>query len=175
MTALNRTPQNTNLLQPSKFILTFGRLPTVQFFCQEANIPGVSLGTAEFNTPLVDVPLAGNKLTYSEFDVSFMVDEEIQSWSELYKWFLAIAAPTSIKDRDTFSQQQSQASIKQSIYSDATLTIMSALNNPLVRVNFHRMYPISLSDVKFDTQQSADTIITATATFRYEYFDITNA
>jgi len=52
---------------------------------------------------------------------------------------------------------------------------MSALNNPLVRINFHRMFPVSLSDVQFDTQQSADTIITAEAVFRYEYFDITNA
>jgi hypothetical protein len=37
------------------------------------------------------------------------------------------------------------------------------------------MFPISLSDIDFDTQQSADKIMTATATFQYEYFSITPA
>jgi hypothetical protein len=37
------------------------------------------------------------------------------------------------------------------------------------------MFPLSLSDIKFDTQLSADTIVTATASFQYEYFDITPA
>jgi len=175
MTALNRTPSNTNFLQPSKFILAFNRLPTVQYFCQEANIPGVSVGGTEFNTPFTDVPIAGSKISYGDFTVSFIVDEQIQSWSELYKWFLAIAAPTSLQDRTRYNQEQNQYTAKASYYSDATLTVMSALNNPLVRINFHRMYPVNISDIKFDTQQSADTIITASATFKYEYFDITNA
>jgi len=174
MTALNRTPSNTNFLQPSKFILSFGRLPTVQYFCQEANIPGVSLGNVDYSTPFVDIPIAGNKLNYGEFNVNFLVDEDIQSWAELYKWFLAIAAPTNLQDRARYNQEQSQLS-KANYYSDSTLTVMSSLNNPLVRINFHRMFPVSLSDIQFDTQQSADTIITARATFRYEYFDITTA
>ena len=175
MTALNRTPSNTNFLQPSKFILAFNRLPTVQYFCHSANLPGVTLGDVEYNTPFLDVPVAGNKLSYNEFKVAFYIDEDLTSWSELYKWFLAIAAPTNLNDRATYNALQNANNQKPSYYSDSTLTIMSALNNPLVRINFHRMFPVSLSDVQFDTQQSADTIITAEAVFRYEYFDITNA
>jgi hypothetical protein len=175
MTALTRTPLNTNLLQSSKFILAFNRLPTVQYFCQEANLPGVSLGSTEFNTPLVNVPVAGNKLEYSEFKVTFLVDEQLQSWYELYKWMLAIASPKSFTERSTLNQLQNQFTSKTSYYSDASLTIMSALNNPLIRINYQRMFPIELSDIDFDTQKSADNIITATATFRYEYFDITPA
>jgi len=175
MSALNRTPVNTNLLQPSKFILAFNRLPTVQYFCQEANLPGASLGFAEFNTPLVDVPVVGNKLNYNEFTVRFMIDEQIASWNELYKWMLAIASPKNLEDRAYYNQLQNQNTAKPSLYSDANLTVMSALNNPLVRVNFFRMFPVQLTDIDFDTQQSSDTILTATATFRYEYFEIVPA
>ena len=175
MTALTRTPVNTNPLQSSKFILAFERLPTVQYFCQQANLPGVSLGSATFPTPLRDVPIAGNKLSYSEFDVTFIVDEQLQSWNELYKWLLAMGSPKSINERTRLNQLQNDYTTGNSYYSDATLTIMSALNNPLLRVNYHRMFPLSISDIKFDTQKSADTIITATASFQYEYFDITPA
>jgi len=175
MTALSRTPSNTNLLQSSKFILAFNRLPTVQYFCQEANLPGVSLGATEFPTPLRNVPVAGSKLEYNEFKVTFLVDEQLQSWYELYKWMLAIGGPTSIADRNKLNQLQNGNSTVVSYYSDANLTVMSALNNPLLRVNYQRMFPISLSDIDFDTQQSADKIMTATATFQYEYFSITPA
>jgi hypothetical protein len=175
MTALLRTPSNTNLLQPSKFILAFNRLPTVQFFCQEVNLPGVTLGSTEFATPLRDVPIAGNKLSYNEFDITFMVDEQLQSWNELYKWLLAMGSPKSIDERRRFNVLQNEYATFPSYYSDSALTIMSALNNPLLRINFMRMFPISISDIKFDTQLSADTIVTATAKFQYEYFEITPA
>jgi hypothetical protein len=175
MNAIDRLPSNTNLLQPSKFILAFNRLPTVQFFCQEANLPGVSLGTADFATPLRDVPVAGNKLSYNEFDITFMVDEELKSWNELYKWLLAIGSPKSMEERQLLNVKQNKYTSDKSYYSDSALTIMSALNNPLLRVNFQRMFPISISDIVFNTQLSADTIITATAKFQYEYFEITPA
>jgi hypothetical protein len=175
MSALSRTPENTNPLQSSKFILAFQRLPTVQYFCQEANLPGVTLNTLEFTTPLHDIPVAGNKLSYNEFDITFIVDENLQSWNELYKWLSAIGSSKSLEERNRLNQLQNQYTSKVSYYSDATLTIMSALNNPLLRINYIRMFPISLSDVKFDTQLDADTIITATASFQYAYFDITPA
>ena len=53
MTALNRVPQNTNLLQASKFLLTINRIPNTQYFCQQANIPGFTLGQAIVNTPVL--------------------------------------------------------------------------------------------------------------------------
>jgi len=173
MTALNRTPENTNFLQPSKFIVAFNRLPTVQYFCHNVNLPGVSIGSINYNTPLLDIPLAGNKLNFNEFTMQFYIDETITSWNELYNWFLAIAAPTKLTDRASYNALQTGNTLNSGYYSDATLTIMSALNNPIVSINFYRMFPIQLSDIQFDTQSSADNIISATATFRYERFVIT--
>jgi hypothetical protein len=175
MSALDRTPQNTNFLQPSKFILSFNRIPTVQYFCQEANLPGVSLNTTELDTPLMNVPIAGTKLNYNEFDVKFIVDENLQSWNEIYKWLLAIGSPRGTEERVRLNALQNQYTQKVSYYSDATLTLMTALNNPNIKINFQRMFPINLTDINFDTQVSAETIITATASFRYEYFEIASA
>jgi len=170
MTALTRTPQNTNYLQPSKFILSFDRIPTVQYFCQEANLPGVSMGKAPINTPLLDLYSPGNKLTYSPFDISFTVNEGATDWQELYSWFLSMATPTGLQDRVDLSNAQSKRISGSKAFSDATLTIFSALNNPLIRVRFINTFPTSLSDLQFDTKSSADEIITAEASFNYDYF-----
>jgi len=47
---------------------------------------------------------------------------------------------------------------------------LSALNNPIIRVEFINMFPVSLSDIFFDTKQSADDMITADATFVFDQF-----
>lgn len=172
MTAITRAPENTNILQPTKYLLVFDRIPTAQYFCQTANLPGVSLGEATYVTPFRDLPIAGNKLNYNSFDVSFTLDEELIGWKELYNWMFSIAAPTGFDDRNRLSSQQNNGKFqRQTSYSDATLTILSALNNPLIRVYFHNLYPVSLSDIEFDTKSSADEILTGTASFAFEYHE----
>ena len=169
MSVLNRTPINTNYLQPTKFILTLDRAPATQFFCQTANIPGVSLGSITYNTPRLDFPIIGNKLTYSDFTIKFNINEDLQSWKDIYTWFLSIASPEGTEQSNPLTNLTSKRSSLAN-YSDATLTVLSSLNNPLLNVRFINMFPVSLSDIQFDTASSADNILTADATFRYEFF-----
>jgi hypothetical protein len=173
MSALTRIPQNTNYLQPTKYLLQFDRIGTVQYFCQSVNIPGISLGNATYNTPLVDFPIAGNKLNYSNLNINFAVGEDLDSWNQLQLWFMSIASPKSLQDRQNLtSTQNNYKSSGFKNYSDASLTILSALNNPVLRVQFYNTFPVSLSDINFDTKESADTIITSDASFMFEYYDI---
>ena len=102
-----------------------------------------------------------------------MVDEKLQSWKNIHDWFRSIAAPTGFQERNTLSAIQNQYNqSKLTSYSDATLSVLTNLNNPTMRVNLYSLFPISLSDIRFDTTLSADNIITADATFMVEYFDL---
>ena len=165
MTAITRSPENTNLLQPTKFLLTFSRIATTQYFCQTVNLPGVSLGEVVRVTPFLDMYSPGTKLTYEPLEMEFMVDEELLSWKNLYDWFTSMADPDGFEKRDVSRELQS---IK--YFSDATLTVLSALNNPILRIQYTNVFPLSISDIGFDTTRSADTIITAKATFRYQSY-----
>ena len=166
MTALNRTPENTNLLQPTKFLLTFSRLPATQYFCQEVNIPGVSLGEVQRATPFLDMYSPGTKLQYEPLDIVFLVDEALQSWKDLYNWFVSIADPNGFEKRDHNRELQNNKH-----FSDATLTVLSALNNPIVRIQYTNVFPLSMTDIKFDTKLSAESIVTCGATFRYQSYE----
>lgn len=165
MTAITRSPQNTNLLQPTKFLLTFNRIQTVQYFCQSVNLPGVSLGEVNRATPFLDMYSPGTKLTYSPLEIVFLIDEELQSWKNLYNWFLSMADPDGFEARDGSKELQS---IKH--FSDATLTILSGLNNPIIRIQYLNVFPLTIGDIQFDTTQSADNLVTARATFRYQSY-----
>lgn len=165
MSAILRVPQNTNPLQATKFLLTFTRTGSVPFFCQNINLPGVSLGEVVKPSPFLDMYAPGTKLQYSPLNISFIIDEELQSWRNLYDWFISIADPDGFEKRKVNQEIQTMKN-----YSDATLSVLSALNNPVMRIQFSNIFPLTMSDITFDTTVSADTIITASATFRYQSY-----
>ena len=171
MTVLSRTPQNTNLLQPTKFLLTFSRIGAATYFCQSVNIPGVSVGQAPINFPSVTVYSPGNQITYNTLNVNFLVDEALVSWQNLHDWFRSFASPDGTEERNLKTRLQNEYTRQdKKQYSDATLTVLNNLNNPVIRVQFTNVFPVSLSDITFDTRMSADDIITGDATFVFDEF-----
>ena len=165
MTALTRSPQNTNLLQPTKYLLVFNRIKTTQYFCQSVNVPSIRLGEVTRVTPFLDLASPGTKLDYSPLDIEFMVDEELETWKNMYNWFLSIADPNGFEKRAYKEELQ-----RSEHFSDATLTVLSNLNNPLLRIQFRNLFPVSMGDINFDTRLSADNIVTVNASFRYESY-----
>lgn len=175
MTVLSRTPENPNLLHGNKFQFLFSRIPTVQYFCQKANIPGISSDSIYRNTPFVDLPSPGDKLKYNDLSIEFMVDEDLKNWIEIHDWMRAMTFPTKyqeylnlknvpkgvIQDDDRFHQ-----------FSDAALTTLSTSNTATLRFKFINTFPVMLSDIDFDAKKSPEDIVIASATFRYSYYDI---
>jgi len=176
MTVLTRVPENTNLLQPTKFLLTFDRIPDVQYFCQEVNIPGGTMPQAEMQSPFHNYTVAGLNIQYNPLNIRFLVNENMSDWKSMYEWFLAISSPVSFEERNKYQAMQNR-NIKRPFpsYSDAVLTVLSNLNNPQLRIQFYNAFPTSLSDINFDTKLSADHIITGDASFSYEYFEFLDA
>ena len=58
------------------------------------------------------------------------------------------------------------------MFSDATLTILSNKNNPLVEVRFEDLYPTTLSALEFTQEETDVTYIKATSEFTYKYYEI---
>jgi hypothetical protein len=158
--AITTHPSTTNLLQPTKYLVSFPEISETIYFCQKANIPGVTLNPALQVTPNLDLYHSGTKIEYNTFDITFMVNEDLSAWTSIYNWMKDLSSVES-------SYTQRQESKKQAI-----LTVMSNLNNPKMRVKFTNIFPLSLSDLEFDTTQSAEEHIVATATFRYDWFDL---
>lgn len=170
MSALNRTPQNTNYLQPTKFLLTFHKIPDTQYFCQTINLPGLNIGSARLDTPFRQIPIAGTNIDYNALNMTFNVNGDLSAWFNLHQWMRSMGSPVSFQDRANITNQISERQSLQA-YSDGTLTILSNLNNPIARIQFYNLYPTSLSDIDFDVTKSADDVIVGSATFQFEYYD----
>ena len=173
----SRTPGDVNPLQPTKFLLSFSRIPTIQYFCQKVNLPGINGTSAPFENMIKDLRVAGTKIEYGDLVVDFMLDEALAGWLELHTWFRSFAAPTGFTERNRLSALQ-ESFVKNTTkrpYSDATLVILNNVNIPTLRVNFYDVFPVSLSSVQFDTESSAENILTGSGHFHYDYYDFQTA
>ena len=72
---LSRQPTVTDYSSPTQFRFGINQLPKVEFFTTSANIPGISLGELIIPTPYTDIPIVGDKITYENLSISFIVDE----------------------------------------------------------------------------------------------------
>jgi hypothetical protein len=86
-------------------------------------------------------------------------------WEETYKWLKGLTRPTEYEDYIKGKANNGE------IYHDAILTINTNANIPNVRIKFHNCHPTNLGSVRFSVSETADTILTADITFRYDYFE----
>ena len=178
MTALTRNPSNPNPLQPNKFLLTFGRVPNMQYFCQNVTVPGLSLSETVITNPFVDIYSPGEKAIYDLLNVTFIIDEELKGWLEIHDWIRAMTFPVEFREYQNLSKLNKYQSTKNDInnrfpqFSDASLTLFSSSNKEYYRFNFYEVFPTTLSTFIMNAQDGPDTILTADATFRYSYYDV---
>ena len=186
---LNRQPTALDYSSPTQFRFLINQLPKVQYFTTEANIPGITLGEGQFNTPLKDIELLGDKLTYEDLTITFIVDENLENYIEMHTWLTGIGFP---KDRKQFRDFRSTTSntktstrgeskdigdVKAStpelaMASDAVLTILTNKNNPVVECRFADVFPTSLSGLTYSQNQTDVEYLTATVNFKYKIYEI---
>lgn len=175
MSVLTRTPTNVNILQETKYLVSFNRIPDTVFFIQNCNIPGIFSSPASQATPFMDINRAPDKITYEPFIISFIVNEDLSSWVAIHNWLRGLGFPTTFDEYNRLKIENPDTNTNEPQYSQATLTILSALNNPKLRIKFRDIFPVSLTGINLSTVSSADQIPVATATFKYTYFDIESA
>ena len=161
---------------PTQFRITFNRIPTVTWFCTEANIPGISLGEAQFPTPMADMVLSGDKLTFETMTMGFIVDEELANYRELWDWLVGIGAP-SLHSQYPAVLAKGQGVTSYSVAPDADprQKATDSKNIPKVNVNFKDMFPTSISSLEY-TQGATDIeYLKATVSFRYTYYHFETA
>ena len=165
---------STNYLRPNSFRFQIAKIPNVTFTCQSANLPQLSLGAAMQQTPFVDIPHPGDKVSFGEFIIQFLINEDMSNYKELYDWVASIGVPSG---GDQYGQLTRRANVYNpekynNAFSDAALLILDSNNRPVVRLNFEDLWPTSVEGLNFDITSSGMEYFVGTASFRYKVFTI---
>jgi len=186
---IGRQPTELDYASPTQFRMIINQLPKVEFFITAANVPGINLGEAIFPTPLKQIPMQGDEITFENLSISFLVDKKLENYKELHDWLIGIGFPQS---RQQFSDFRSTTANRSTstrgvstdigdvkpatpispMFSDATLTILSNKNNPVVEIRFEELSPVALGSLNFDQEATDVLYLKTTADFNYKYYQI---
>lgn len=170
MATLQTTPVNRSYLSNNKFDFVLKRIPNFTYLVQAVNLPGLTLQSSTVNTPFSAVSIPGNQITFGSLSLTFLVDEDMKSWLELYNWMTQLGNPVGYNKVGTLTGKPGSIT---STTSDATLFIKSNSNNPNLKFDFVDVYPTELGDMNFTTTDNQD-FVTSTAVFNYGYYVATN-
>ena len=156
-------PSNRNFLNPIGYILKLEKFEGVDFFCQSANVPDITMPTTEVGSQFRNLPIfPGGGVTFGDFSVRFIVDEDLKNYNSIHKWM-----------RDVGNADQMARTIAEDdIYTLGQLHIVTSQYNPAFVVEFKNVFPVSLSNLQFDATISDVEYITAEVTFKHQQFFI---
>ena len=153
MATLAEQPKNINPLADVQFKFDVAALPNTSFFIQTVNLPGIALEAQTVAVPqLQNLSRHTGIITYEALDVTFMIDEYLKNWQEIYEWMIG----------------------DENKYTSAVLTILSSSMNPTMEIHFKDIFPTTLSAIPFDSTTTDPVYQVATISFNYTEYIIKN-
>lgn len=175
----NNAIENRNFLSTLGFRFTVNRAPKVAYFTNVANIPGLELGVAKQQNYLTEIPVPGDKITFDDFTLKFLVDENLENYMELQKWMRGLGFPESLdeiydlqKNNKKFTDNIRKSQMN--IYSDGTLIVYNSNQRYNFEVRFNYLFPYKLSPLQFDSTTPDNQYFTAEVSFKYLMYNITD-
>lgn len=157
----SRYPERINPLLPTYYRFSINRLPSTVYFCQTASLPTVTMSEVQMPTPFVPVK-APSKLDFDELSITFMVDEEMKNWLEIFNWMRSV---TQVEGYEEFAKPNTHL-------STANLIILNSSKNPKINVTFEGLYPRTLGSIDFTSTIVDPEPLQCTATFAYRHYNI---
>ena len=161
----------TNYLQPNSFKMTINRknFPNLEFFCQSILHPDMNMPAAELQYQRVaNIPMPGDKINFGELTCMIILDEELNSYSEMYNWMKRmVSTPQSTR----ITKENQYLDNVPPTHADINISILSSSNNVTRQIRYIDCIPVGLGNIQFESTAGGDTFITYPASFRFSYFD----
>ena len=188
--ATSRQPTVMDYSQSNQFKIFMPIFPMVEWFVVRCNIPSVTLGQADQYTPFVDIAVVGDKLQYGDFNITFLVDEQLKNYMEMYNWVKNIGFPFSGQDqfnrldRPDGQNRGANTSVKlansttyverndRDLYTDIIVTILSSKNNAVAEVFIYEAFPVSLGTIEYNQQETDTSYATCDVSFAFTWYDV---
>ena len=143
--------KNRNYLSPLGFKLELELFDGVDFFCQQANIPEITMPVTQVPTRYRSVPIVpGGGVTFGDFSVQFIIDEDLVNYNSIQKWIR----------RNGNDGGDSTIVPGEPEYSNGRLLITTSNYQVKKAIVFKGLFPISITSVPFDATAVSYTHLT---------------
>ena len=167
--------QNRNFLTGVAFKFNLTKFPKVDFFSNSARIPELNLELTRQPSYLKNIDVPGERLTYGDLTLRFLVDENMENYISVYTWLKGLGFPETTKEyKDLTTDKDGQRDNKEA-FCDGTLRILNSNYREVAKVKFTDLFPTSLTSLDFDATNTDVQFFTAEATFKYTIYNLTSS
>ena len=96
--AFRKQIENRNFLSGVAFKFSLGKFPKVDFFSNSAIIPLLNLELARQPSYLKNIDVPVERLTYGDFTLRFIVDENMENYLAVFNWLTGLGFPETTKE-----------------------------------------------------------------------------
>lgn len=139
---------STNTLSISEFKFEIPGMKHINFWVQSAELPSITPGQAKLATPFGSLSLPGQEAEYDPLNISFLVDDECNSYFELLDWLQDFRHGSASR-------------------RDGMLTLKRANGVVAREIRFRSMVITGLTNLPFASDVDNASNIVANATFSY--------
>ena len=165
--------QNRNFLSGVAFKFNLTKFPKVDFFSNSARIPELNLELTRQPSYLKNIDVPGERLTYGDLTLRFLVDENMENYLAVYNWLTGLGFPETTKEfKDLTTDKDNQRDPKEA-FCDGSLRILNSNYREVAKVKFNDLFPVSLTSLDFDATNTDIQYFTAEATFKYTIYKLT--
>jgi len=170
--AFSKQIGNRNFLSPIGFEFSLAKEPKVSFFCNSARIPEISLATAVQPAYLKDIDIPGEKITYGDFSLRFLVDENLENYMAIHNWITGLGFPETTTQYKELTTNGEGIRDPKEAFSDGTLRILNSNYRSVAQIRFLDLFPVSLTPLEFQATDTDINYFTSDATFKYTIYKI---
>ena len=124
------------------------------------------------STYLKDLDIPGDRLTYGDFSLRFLVDENLENYMAIHNWLTGLSFPeTAQQYRDLTTNNDGVEDFNEQ-FSDGSLHILNSNFRDSAIVKFRDLYPVSLTSLEFEATDSDINYFTAEASFKYTVYNV---
>lgn len=160
-----------SLLNPVGFRFEIKDLPNFNPNVQEVNLPDMEIINITSPTPFSNIQVPGDKINFSPLSVRFLIDENMQSWQDIYNWIYGLGFPDEFGQYQNLIDSSDNPGPHKGIVSEGNLYILTNSYNPNLRIIFKEIFPTALTQVQFSLIGDIQTV-SATATFIFRSFEL---
>ena len=147
-------PNTFNHLDNVKFKFQMHRCPNVNYWMQSTQLPSMQIEGSVMPGMRRDIPIPGSKIEFENLIINFIVDQNLDNYYEVYKWFQEIQVAENVEQ----------------MVSDCSLHFLDGNNNVQRTIDFVGAYPLVMTELSLNSDDSDTVPVTCSVTFNYRYF-----
>jgi hypothetical protein len=132
----------------------------VEFFCQEASIPGITIGTVSQHYQSMEDKRPGDSITFDDLTLTIICDEDLGAFKEILKYI-----------NMTHNVIDNVIQVKPEVF-DSFLFITTNKNNIQYKIHFYDMWIETVSALSLQTITGDDNSISFTVGLKYNYYTL---